>query len=509
MLYELSELEEQFLTAIKRFEKIHNRPLEELFTEENALQIKKLFGKKNYKTPETKKLEEFIDKNTLELIKTLFQIPEIHQYLSRYVSHITFTSEHFPKLDIENNKAHYYEHLIYARLPQVLLFRSETISTSKFYLSGTHPGHHLSIQQYLESFTQGSLAIQVNLPTDAHNIKEYVQSLTLKWKSGKQDKLRFLVSPNWKDNHATTIAHIINPDTGTVLLTLFINSWDRNHYTGSIKSVFSNTPSTRYYQDDDDKLYQYLNETFALDKTIKNILKLSEKLPFDEAINNITKEKPFLEPKEKAACFIYSSKNHPDPQYDNINQKNFLTVYDVELDSRIKKIQCIYVTHNPQIPFINASHKLQEEDGDRNCAIYGMQFIIAIIQMLLTKKADDVYQYAEEINQDNTEIKQNAEKKLIQLFTQDIKEFLPCYYTNEGKEKSLEELHLFHREERWRLGNTFFSMQYPPKKEARYVETTDKDNDIITTYLNNNLLHFKTENKRIELNNNRCDQLIL
>jgi hypothetical protein len=112
------------------------------------------------------------------------------------------------------------------------------------------------------------------------------------------------------------------------------------------------------------------------------------------------------------------------------------------------------------VSLVDASHDLQIEKGDKNCSLYGYNFLQGIADMLEDKEiADKVYMLAEQIDAGNEKEKGEAEKALAVIFREDLKRYLSCYYEADGQRKGFEEVKLFHLLQRWDLGSATANLE--------------------------------------------------
>ena len=114
----------------------------------------------------------------------------------------------------------------------------------------------------------------------------------------------------------------------------------------------------------------------------------------------------------------------------------------------------------PKIPFIDASHHLQIEKDDKNCALYGISFIQGIGEMLKQPTiAGSVFELARSVKSNPS-----ATAQLVRIFQEDLKAYLPCYYDASGSKKSQKEIEDFHLHQRWELGRRSISVLHPIKE---------------------------------------------
>ena len=229
--------------------------------------------------------------------------------------------------------------------------------------------------------------------------------------------IKFLLTPNWKDNHASTLIHILNPRTHKILVSLFLNSNQTVEYTKYIQKRFEISQNTN------PALFQFFPH-LDIEKQKNSLLINSE---------------------NRVACFV-----NPDSQSGD---------YDEKIGTLLKNPNVDYmfvIKEEVKIPFIDVSHHLQLQEHDENCALYGINFINAITEMLGNNTiADKVYTLANKINSNDN---QEAKNEIINIFQNELKTYLPCYYDEHTKSsKSEQEIKKFHLKQRWNVGNLAIS----------------------------------------------------
>jgi DNA-directed RNA polymerase subunit L len=107
---------------------------------------------------------------------------------------------------------------------------------------------------------------------------------------------------------------------------------------------------------------------------------------------------------------------------------------------------------------IDASHDLQTDADDNNCALYTANFIQAIVDFLKKPEiANRVYSLAHSLESDP-----DAKKELIKMFQVDLRANFPCYYdVKTGAQKPKQDLINFHLQQRWKLGTALLPAPSP------------------------------------------------
>ena len=196
-----SQASEQFVAAVAEFERAHER-----------------------------KITKFLSSSLPEdqaLIEEFFTHPIIYNYLSRKADTVHFLNNKpadscLTPIEVE----------IYKLRPDLFPFRNET-DNDGFYLSGAgkSTNFYLSLQN---RYNHENLSI-----TSARDIYEIREHLDRRL-SEKSDRLeRFILTPNWKDGHATCMVHIVNPESRRVMASVFINSWQHQDYVNFLSYRFN------------------------------------------------------------------------------------------------------------------------------------------------------------------------------------------------------------------------------------------------------------------------------
>ncbi|WP_298621807.1 hypothetical protein [uncultured Legionella sp.] len=108
-------------------------------------------------------------------------------------------------------------------MTELFTFREQS-DNNKFYLVGASkcPNFYKPLQT---QYSKGNLSITSNM--DIYQIREHLDRIL---KTQKKPVYQFVLTPNWKDGHATCLVHIINPESRRVMATVFINSWQKEEY---------------------------------------------------------------------------------------------------------------------------------------------------------------------------------------------------------------------------------------------------------------------------------------
>jgi hypothetical protein len=177
-----------------------------------------------------KKIAEFLSSSLPEhqaLIEEFFTHPIIYNYLSRKADTV-----HFLNNKPADSCLTPIEVKIYKLRPDLFSFRDET-DNDRFYLDGARKStnFYLSLQN---RYNHENLSITSAM--DIYEIREHLDRCL----SNKIDRLeRFILTPNWKDGHATCMVHIVNPESRRVMASVFINSWQRQDYVSYLSYRFN------------------------------------------------------------------------------------------------------------------------------------------------------------------------------------------------------------------------------------------------------------------------------
>lgn len=335
------------------------------------------------------KIAEFLSSRLPEheaLIEEFFSIPVIYNYLSRTAESVRFLNNKPANSCLTPSEIE-----IYQLRPDLFPFRGRT--DDQFYLTGadkyggTVDKFYLSLQnQYNQEH------VSITSAQDIYEIKEYLKDELVNMSKPLH---RFVITPNWKDTHATCLVHIINPETRRIMASIFINSWQSQEYTNFISYRFN---------------------------------------------------------------------------------------LDTNRDSN--------TAGHAKIPFIDASHHIQVSPEDSNCTIYGYKFIEAVAKMLNEPlHAQRIFALAENVEKGNLQ----ASNDLREIFNEELKNYLPCYYTNKHHNAPAD-IKEFHLQQRWNIGSEVFACCYAPKPTAEKISSEPKRvnvfKPIFSNQVNNSSLEY-------------------
>jgi hypothetical protein len=157
----------------------------------------------------------------------------------------------------------------------------------------------------------------------------------------------------------------------------------------------------------------------------------------------------------------------------------------------------IVIVHSPKTPFIDVSHDLQEAADDRNCALYSLNFIKAISELL---KSPEIVNHIVELARSSTR-DPSAIEQLVHIFREDLKAYLPCYYDRDtGLPKSPEEVEAFHLSQRWELGSKSVELLHPLEEKDDGLEARATVLSKFSTFWNRRI----PENQKPEQSTDSC-----
>ena len=261
---DLEQQKKQFNLAVHQFKQRHGKKLKEIFTNIN------------YHAP-------YED----QVLNNFFNNSDIYTYLTRDANLVNF-SENNPALTDANTKeakekSDHYELKIYKLLSYFFMFRKDALS-SDFYKLGTltTPNSHnyFYFEDIQKKYNYNNDELYIELPTDIYRIRTRIDKCS---QHNSQQQPTFLITPNWKDNHATTLLHILEKNSGRLLTSVFINSVpdDGRYYNCKRMDLsFNNTTrittfieASHYFQteaeDGNCTLYNY-NFSLAIAEMLKN-----------------------------------------------------------------------------------------------------------------------------------------------------------------------------------------------------------------------------------------------
>lgn len=450
-----------------------------MITRDDFIRAIKLFEKKHGP------LEQCLSKNPPEAtVRALLENPIIHGYLARDVTKVQFADTHPLLTDSdnpeENDRTDHHELRIYKLLPNVVAYREGSINTAEFYKEGTNKGGDKLFKEEMELLNKQHTHINAGDPRDIYRIATYIRGYDFAGLThiSPQQTAVFLLSPNWKDSHASTIVSIIDPVTQRVLLSLFLNSAQNDTCYEYSKPRFLGQEnwSTRTMPHHKSSLFDYVKRIFP---EAMNDSKFSSKPP--TLVMNST---------ENAALLV----NYTDDDYDSEQYLAFIKQYKNHTIFHVKDGE-MDIRYRRQIPFLDVSHHLQTEEDDMNCALYGLNFIQAITTLLTQPAiAAQVIEHARTIYQqgEGAPLAIDAENKLKTIFKEQLKAYLPAYYSSENGEKRVPTaLREFHLKQRWILGQHSLDYFYPIKEVMGQIEHVKNDSDQITQTIQATLLNFE------------------
>lgn len=386
---------------------------------------------RDFKRVRRGKLKELL--KSPESLQAFWANPIIQGYLAR--SNTGFKDKH-PNLKGSKHKddhfnSDHYELKVYKYLPDTVLYRDGSITTPKFYNSGTWVAKDIFTPLF-QSLSDGASGIESCAPADIYEISDDVHKRFFTGLSSS----RFILHPNCKDDHASTCVTILDPLTQKVLATIFINSWDSNDYYEYSKERFWHENS-KYYR--------------VADGGVKERVKsfLARLFSIDFADSTLSNHPPaFLEDKQEGVVLALNcgANEFRSKAYDAIKETS-QTVYSLRCEKDAEP--CLDVTsQKPRTPFINASHHLQQASDDKNCVLYSLNFVRGIAEMLKQPAiAERVFALAYKLRMENDT---NAEKDLMHIFQEELKAYLPYYQA--GKTRTSKEIEDFHLRQRWKMG---------------------------------------------------------
>lgn len=424
---------------------------------------------RDFKRQHEGKLKDLLNqKSNPETVKAFWSDPVIQNYLAR--PSVTFVDKHPQLHDSTTKEEHdttdHYELKIYKYLPNAVVYRDETINSSKFYTSLTR-GHYDLFSKLLMSFSQGTDDIEVGSPCDIYEIRDRIGRHFLTAPGAIPP--RFLINANWKDQHASTCITIFDSVTCRPLITLFMNSFQRRDYYEYSKERFL-TESSLSFED----YPEYVN------KHAKSIITKTFSIDLDDS--SLATQPPSLLINQKngvAFTINYLHSHYDSGAYKEIEHSPEIeTIYSFRmLNYMSPPVSVLRMKYTPKTPFIDVSHHLQQDADDLNCALYNMNFIQAVVDMLKQPEvADRVVKLARVIKSNSS-----ALEALVHIFQEDLKAYLPCYYDIATRApKSHDELEIFHLNQRWEIGGKSVSRLHPfePPVSAGSSHVTTNNNQI-------------------------------
>lgn len=394
--------------------------------------------------------DTFISEEQLHLRQQFLSHPIIHDYLSRSSKFIDFEKNRPHLISDENNpdESDFYECKIYELAEKMVKTRflpyRDNVLTDQFYKDGSVD---TTIFKNISIKSKDCLIKKNGI--DPYEIRDTVRRIefgkyidTIK---NEYKDVRFIITPNCKDTHATSIISIIQKETFKHLASIFINSKKSENYFSFIESKFNRRGNVSI---------GLLNDTEAL--SFHNLIstKLQSKAVFKD-----------LETKERYILKQLNLSNEENYEINDVN--NAFDNKSIDVIHHFRYWNKIYYTleGNRYVPLIDASHHLQLEEEDNNCLIYTYNFLQGIVNILENQEmADKIYELAEKIDSRNDA--ELSKETLATIFSENLKYYLPCYYNN-GQQKSYDEIKQHHLHQRWDLGSQ--SMNIDTLKNLGYL----------------------------------------
>ncbi|GAB4231674.1 MAG: hypothetical protein Tsb0021_10150 [Chlamydiales bacterium] len=394
----------EFITAIQNFKRINNVKLKKLFEPRNRDYDRVLRG-------------------------VFWNDPIISNYFSRKFENVDFTSHH-PDFRVnrdEKAENDYYEWRIY-ELAEIyrkdfLPYRKHSLSDN-FYNEGPVP---IACKiEYLMSQGFETNDIRITRGDDIYGIRE----MLIRFQFDGNNTCRFVVSPNYKDEHATTLVSILERGSDRILTSIMINSWNKEEYSNSMGYRYNLKGSYPNKISDEHSSIPFSSELY-------------------QNIKEVACENVYIDDKNKRGYVIDQDPTAELEQY--LENGTIEVLHHLYTDNnRLVHI----VKDNRKVPFLDASHHIQTAKNDGNCVLYTNHMLQAVSTFLShNENADKVYALALKVNDGSEEEKADAAEKLSTCFREDIKQHLPFYYNEDGSAKNEEELQKFHLRRRWEVGS--------------------------------------------------------
>jgi hypothetical protein len=398
---------------------------------------------KAFKQLHGKKLKQLLNNDNPEAVKEFWSNPVIRAWLRR--PSVDFIDLHPHLKDSSNKNEHansdHYELKVYKYLPKDVFYRDQNVAQPEFYLSGTTTLSNLSSEGYKPDDTFVELVksqclqnddIRIKVGIDIYKIVADIASYRATFQ--EKPRPRFLIYSQSKDAHATTIVSVIEPTTGRSLASIFINSWNKLEFFDFINSRYSMEHNL-----DSDSMPDSLKQIVTrkdMEENTEIETNSAEKYAYTWYSPDVGKQRQILSASRDIDTYYIM-----DPEHPRYPHKFALTS-----------------------PLIDASHNLQLEKNDGNCALYSLNFIKAITYLLSDPAVRDrVYSLAESVKKDPA-----AEQELTSIFQEELRKFLPQYYNQDTqKPASMPELQAFHLKQRWFMGSLSISLKHP-------LESVDK-----------------------------------
>lgn len=414
-----------------------------MITDENARERKKAFV--HFMEQFTKRYQ--ITRGIREHSLTLFANTAVQNYLFRNSSEVSFCKSR-PVLN--DNLASFFENEIYQNSPFSIPFRRETsraeLEESMNQLlnesAAENPNPDISLQ-----FLPDTYRIR-QMICDFENPGYHFSDVMVQSKITEHSK--FVITAGY----SSTFVHILDTRNQKTLATLFIPSLSTPPYFRAISDNYN--------------LKRYFTSTLSQTRYQQTMIMLQEKFQIDasKALETV------IDDKENRMRYVINCRMIPDT---DPTQFNKIILIRESIGTLIE---------NSKITLLDASHSLFRSQSQEIQCLYGCNFAIAVRNMLSDKQiAEQVMQLAA-----NLETDLSAARTLTDLFKEDLKRYLTCYYSvkqvdNSGwiaffkrtpswiaEEKTAQEVELFHNRQLWNLGiqaikNHLQTSQLPPSEQ--------------------------------------------
>lgn len=385
------------------------------FKEEKGIKLKSLFNLK--------------DTASLPLRKEFWSKHAIQSYIARDSKGIDF-AEYHPILDVDrHNKGDndYYEWRIYQLAKEqnwvIWPFRDQAL-TDEFYASGAHtfcaPREDAVIRALacneLTSLIEVHKTDDIQLLPDADIQKIRLSLLRLQHLESR--KGRFILAPNYSNGHAGVFLSLL--DGNKILAAIHIDSQNSANFLENTKEGFhyQGTAWSDISSPKDKEIY----DRYKKEGAVKIDREAKVAYLFDEEY------------------FAFRSSSGCSQITTAVKMGWVDLVHNVDCPPEGES--CYRIYDGRRVPILDASNRLQTAPDDKNCALYTYNTMQALVK-LLEERGDRIYQMA---------LKGEFEA-LKDLFQEQLKAYLPCYFDAEGKGRSEAELKAFHLKQRWELGS--------------------------------------------------------
>lgn len=372
-----------------------------------------------------------------ENVNRFFNNPIIQSYLARNANEITFASEQ-PAFDYQKDfkdRNDFYEVKVYKKSPFFTdSFRSNVDSSLYYRQDAQRSFKDILIHEFSEmNKTHMKDSIYVTPATDINQIRHIINAISYSHLTTKLSEnlpngfnsnasIKFVLSPNWMNGHATMLVTILDEVNKNTLATIFIDSVQSEDSASYIEKRFN--ALTNYY-------YRLSpSESDAIAKKMESLKKDENHILLIDNANRIG--------------YLVNNNDELFRNFDLFEANESIDVlFVVDELSRTNTLRIVR-----PIPFIDASHNLQITKEDNNCTLYELNFLNASVDLLSDpKNATRIYALAQKINPNN----KDASIELQQIFQNELKRYLPRYYDNQLNTRTSNEIKKYHLEQRWDL----------------------------------------------------------